>query len=179
MTATETRIVDPGDPYADPPRDWRRVGTLAGGWLLVWIVLAGLGWVVMQVPALQDPSGPQPTNERPQDAVRSFLDEAYGRGDFNLAVAFQCDTPGAPSAAALRQERDALEARIGTIGTRVEQVEPQSVSGDVATVSAKVVYVADKYVPTAAFVFTLEKRDGWRICGMTREPASWPTPTPS
>lgn len=178
VIATETRPVDPGDPYVDPPRNWKRVGLIAAAWAALWVVVGVLGWVTMQVPALAPDDRPKGSNSAPEDAVASFLNQAYGRGSIDSSQLFVCAEAAAPNAAQLRAERDQLEAANGGALSQTSTAPVVEVSGDTATVRLTVDF---ERIQSWNWTFDLRDDGGWQICGFTREqvPTGAPSPAPS
>ncbi|MEV0649131.1 hypothetical protein AB0I28_28145 [Phytomonospora sp. NPDC050363] len=182
MATTATRPADPGDPYADPPRNWKRVGSLAGAWIAVWVVLAAIGWVVMQVPALTEDDARQGTNADPEATARAFFGQAYGRGDVDPTQAFvkeapegSCGAQGLPDPVALRAEWAALETQYGPEPPKLTKNAVSDADGR-AVVRMTVDFGA---VIGWDWELSLFEDGGWWICGYNRTEIPRPVPSGS
>lgn len=169
VMATETRPVDPGDPYVDPPRNWKRVGLIAAAWAVLWVVVGAIGWFTMQIPALTPDDRPKGANDNQGVTVFSFLQQTYINRDAAAANALVCE--GAPiDSATYISEVESLAAQRG---------EPVPVSWeDLDDVQPGVVSVRVSYklaIPSEVWTVSLTDNGGWCIASIVENPA----PTPS
>jgi len=168
VIATETRPVDPGDPYVDPPRNWKRVGLIAAAWAALWVVVGALGWVVMQVPALNPEDPRVGTNDSARETVQAFVQEVFSRPtdeDIDSAQLFLCDQPGEVAAQA-RQVRNDWRQLQTTTGKVLALPAPLQISGEPPTLTVGVPFVDTDALPET-WVFTVVDQGGWKVCGLT------------
>ncbi|MBB6037810.1 hypothetical protein [Phytomonospora endophytica] len=172
MIATETRPVDPGDPYVDPPRNWKRVGLLTGVWVALWILVGAMGWLVMQVPILQEEARPTNSAESPTLAVDSFFNEVYSREDAAAAGEFACDVAGAPDAQTMINDRKSLETSYGAINVTWKWEPGQGqTDGDRTAMLVTLKYQGPRYTDAVDWQMNLERHDGWCVASMTLVPS--------
>lgn len=184
--ATDTRIVDPDDKYADPPRNWKRVGGIAGSMVVLWTVVGLLVWLILAVPALRPTDERQGGNDSAENAVDAFFGQVYGRGDgmtpeFLYLHDGSCGGGDArtPPPDAVRRHRDELETAFGTVKPTMTG-RSESKNGDTTTYGVTVDLGYASTIQTSTWLFTLVEDGGWWICGYTQTVTyEVPIPAPS
>lgn len=177
------RVVPADDPetaaYADPPRKWPRVATMAGAWALV---LALGAWIAPAFAASGSEENQDPRDQAATDAegaAWSYL--RYGSNqDLDRAEAALCDDASPEiSPSDLDAIRQSYADELGGI-TRVDvEVGDPVSSSDGITLAGTVSYISEGTQRHEEFTVTIQEHDGTYCVSNADQPgAEVPTATP-